>query len=36
MVQWLGFLTVTAKGLHSVPGQETKIPQAKKKKKKGN
>ena len=34
MVQLLGFLTVTANGLHSIPGQGTKIPQAKKKKKK--
>ena len=40
MVQWLRFCTLTAKGLGSIPGQGTKIPQAvwpktrKKKKKK--
>ena len=26
--QWLGFHTFTAKGVGSVPGQGTKIPQA--------
>ena len=28
MVQWLGLHAFTAKGTGSVPGQETKIPQA--------
>ena len=28
MVHWLGLCTLTAKGPGSVPGQETKIPQA--------
>ena len=28
MVQWLRFCTLTAKGLGSIPGQGTKIPQA--------
>ena len=27
-VQWLGHLTFTAKGLGSIPGWGTKIPQA--------
>ena len=27
-VQWLGLSTLTAEGLGSIPGQETKIPQA--------
>ena len=27
VVKWLGLCTVTAEGLGSVPGQETKIPQ---------
>ena len=28
MVQWLGSCTLIAKGLGSIPGQGTKIPQA--------
>ena len=28
MVQWLGLCSFTAKGLGSIPGWETKIPQA--------
>ena len=28
-VQWLGFRGLAAKGLGLIPGQETKIPQAK-------
>ena len=27
-VQWLGLYTLTAEGSGSIPGQETKIPQA--------
>ena len=33
-VQWLGLCAFTAEGLGSIPGQGTKIPQAKKKEKK--
>ena len=29
MVQWLGFSAFTAQGAGSIPGQETKIPHAK-------
>ena len=28
VVQWLGLCALTAEGLGSIPGQETKIPQA--------